>query len=64
MEDALLNASLPVYADKLTNEDKVYQIPKEKHATIVAAMNNSKQFCSVIFDKNGIFVDVKPDVPI
>src|SRR5690348_7862248 len=27
LENALLNASLPVYADKLQNEDKVYRIP-------------------------------------
>ena len=64
LENALLNASLPVYADKLQNEDKVYRIPIEKHAAIVAAMNNSKQFCSVVFDKNGILVDAKPDVPV
>lgn len=64
LEHALLRASPVVSADKLQNEDNTtYQLPKEKHALLVEVMKSSQQYCSVVFDKNGILVDAKPDVP-
>jgi hypothetical protein len=64
LEDALLRASSLVPADKLQNEDNTYRLPKERHALLIEVIKNSRQFCSVVFDKNGIFVDAKPDVPM
>ena len=40
------------------------ELPKEKHALLMEVMKNSQQFCSIVFDKNRIFVDAKPDVPM
>jgi hypothetical protein len=52
-------------ADILENDEHTtYQIPKEKQDLIIAAIRKSHHFCSVIFDKNGILVQAKPDVPM
>jgi hypothetical protein len=63
MEYALLRASPVISADKLQNEDNTtYRLPKAKHALLMEVMKSSQQYCFVMFDKNGIFVDAKPDV--
>lgn len=64
MEYALLRASPVVSADKLQNEDNTtYSLPKEKYALLMEVMKSSQQYCYVVFDKNGILVDAKPDAP-
>lgn len=63
LEDALIRASSVVSADKLQNEDNItYRIPKEKHDLLIEVVKNSRQFCSVIFDKNGTLVHAESDI--
>lgn len=63
LEHALLRASSAVPADKLQNDcEKRYCIPKEKYDLLIAAMKNSQQFCSVIFDIEGTLVYAEPDI--
>src|SRR5207249_11175938 len=57
LEDALLRASPAVPADKLQNgSDERYRIPKDKYDLVLSAIKRSEQFCSAIFDKDGILV--------
>lgn len=50
-------------ADKIQNdEDASYRIPKEKHDLLIAAMKDSREFCSVMFDKNRILVHAESDI--
>jgi hypothetical protein len=45
-----------------SDEDTTYHIPKGKHDLLIAAMQNSREFCSVVFDKNRILVHAEPDI--
>ena len=62
LEEALLRASSAVPGDKLQNGSERYRIPKDKIDLVISAIKSSEQYCSVIFDKDGILVNAEPDI--
>jgi hypothetical protein len=62
LEEALLKASPIVPADQVSSDgDRTYRISKDKHGLLITAIKNSREFCSVTFDKNGALINVQPD---
>jgi hypothetical protein len=62
--DTVPRASVIVCADQIQQNcaNKMHHIHKEKYDLLWQAMNNSKQFCSLIFDKNGTLLQAEPDI--
>jgi hypothetical protein len=43
--------------------NKIHYIHKEKYDLLRHAMNSSKQFCFITFDKDGTLVQAESDIP-
>jgi hypothetical protein len=57
------NCSCTSSPEKLqSDDDTTYHIPKGKHDLLIVAMKDSREFCSVKFDRNGILVHAEPDI--
>jgi hypothetical protein len=63
-DDAVVrSSSVVVCADQIQNcANKIHHIHKEKYDLLRQAMNSSKQFCSLIFDKDRTLVLAEPDI--
>ncbi len=42
--------------------DKTYRIPKDKYDLLISAIKSSHEYCSVVFDNDGILVHAKSDI--
>jgi hypothetical protein len=62
LEEALIKAtSLTPASNYPIIEEKEFQIPKEKHGLVIAAMRNSERVCYFRFDLNGILLIAEAD---
>jgi hypothetical protein len=62
LEEALIKAtSLTPASNYPIIEEKEFQIPKEKHGLVIAAMRNSEHVCYFRFDLNGILLVAEAD---
>lgn len=62
LEAALLKASPIVPANQVSYDgDRTYRISKDKHGLLITAIKNSREFCSLTFDKNGALIHIQSD---
>lgn len=62
LKEALKRQTALLTADQISANEIVFTIPKEKYNQLIDAMDISKDFIHLVFDKSGILERAEPDI--